>query len=357
MSMVLRIALAAIGLTAAATLWSRPAWSGDKSVGKVITTVGTVLIRSENSQGGAVAGRGAREVKVGDEVFEGDVINTSSSSKIKLLMADKTILDLGNSTLFKVKEFQQKGGSLERNVDLQVSFGNIRAAVNQPVTGGGKFKVRTPTATMGVRGTEFIVKSDMPASMSDVKAGLSGQAPKPVAPAAPAAGGGGGTQAKAPEVKTEITVIQGKVEVAQPAAKPEAGRSAAAAPKAVTLTAGTQLTASASTAAAPAKPVQLSQSQMSSLVATSKVEDNTFKKAIVMDVGGGSGGGGGLGEMTRAALGESLSAAISSGMPQMTAGAGGFAGTFSVQQVVSNAGAPANLVPGGFKTLKVLITR
>jgi hypothetical protein len=239
------------------------------SAGKIASVSGKVLARTET--------RGktpTRTLKPGDEIFSGDVLNTSNDGSVKILFSDKTIIDLGPSSLFKVDDYQLKGGS-DRKVDLSVAYGRIRASVNQKVGSGGSFRVRTKTATMGVRGTEFLVLSDLsefaPPSRAE-KPPTTANAPAPSTPP--------------PAAKTQIVVLTGKVEVA--------AQSAAGAPtKApVMVTEGKSLTTS--TAAAPAKMETLSKTEMTNVVKETKVADNTFKQAVVIDRsvdGKGSSGG------------------------------------------------------------------
>src|SRR4051794_3578378 len=83
-------------------LFGRDARAAEASAtaGKVVSIDGKVLIRQDDGQSAAV------DLKPGDQVKEGDVINTSSNGKVKLLLEDKTILDLGPSALFKVQKFK-----------------------------------------------------------------------------------------------------------------------------------------------------------------------------------------------------------------------------------------------------------
>lgn len=228
------------------------------SAGKIASVSGKVLARTE-----AKGKTPTRTLKPGDEIFAGDVLNTSNDGSVKILFSDKTIIDLGPSSLFKVDDYQLKGGS-DRKVDLSVAYGRIRASVNQKVGSGGSFRVRTKTATMGVRGTEFLVLSDLsdfaPPSRAERPAGSPG-APTPQAPA--------------PAAKTQIVVLTGKVEVAAQGA----GGAPAKAP--VMLTEGKALTTA--TAAAPTKVETLSKAEMTSVVKETKVADNTFKQAVVID--------------------------------------------------------------------------
>jgi hypothetical protein len=108
---------------------------------------------------------------------------------------------------------------------------------------------------MGVRGTEFIC---------DVPPNQPGQAAQPA----------------------KITVLEGVVEV-EPAAPQlaQSSSSARAAPSSakVTLTAGQQLTASAN-APLPTKALTLDSSALGKISASAKIADNTFTRAVVMDL-------------------------------------------------------------------------
>lgn len=150
-------------------------------VGQIVSVNGKVLVRTEASQQMQMT-----FLKAGDKIYKGSIVNTSSSGAVKILMTDRTIIDLGPSALFKVNDYQlNKGG--DRKVDIGVDYGQVRASVNQPISSDkGKFTIRTKSATMGVRGTEFVINSVL-ADRKDPSAG---------------------------SAKTELTVIKGRVEVA-----------------------------------------------------------------------------------------------------------------------------------------------
>jgi hypothetical protein len=291
--------------------------------GKVVSVEGNVLVRQDGLAGGK-----AQAMKPGFVVKEGDVINTASDGKAKILLEDKTILDIGPSALFKVQKFDGKNGN-DRNVDLSMPYGTTRVSVSKPIAPGGKFQIRTRTATMGVRGTEFVVQSAMAAS----PAASLGKGKE--------SAGGGPKADKGPE--TKITVIQGKVEVVQPKAesKPGHSRKPAAAPPPVMLTAGTQLTASADAPAA--KPVTLDAAALSQVSSSTKVQDNTFAKAVTLDLKTDSGGGdSGAGQATRAAVSQAIAA------PQNQVSGpsnSGFIGTFSPNSMITKP--PVFIPPGG----------
>jgi hypothetical protein len=120
----------------------------------------------------------------------------------------------------------------DRQVELQMTSGTIRGAVVQKITGGGSFHLKTKSATMGVRGTEFVAQS----SSSDGA--------------------------------TKITCLQGEVSVG--------GGSGGA----ITLAAGQQSIASFT---GVSNPVALSKASLMQTGRAAMVMDNTFIKSVTLN--------------------------------------------------------------------------
>jgi hypothetical protein len=341
-----RVPLRVLSLALALAL-AVPAHGADDRplAGRVVSVVGTVLLRKEGQDFGGAP----RPLKPGDPIREGDVINTSSDGKAKLLMQDRTILDVGSSALFHVKKFSKNGGE-NRDVDLSMMYGSVRANVTKKLDAKGKFRIRTPSATMGVRGTQFIVVSGLEgapvAQVAQVETGRAPQAPP----------------------KTEVVVIDGKVEVKASAPVPAAGERAPAslraAEKVITLGAGQGIVADAGAAKVEFKPMQLSTEQLGKALEVAKVEDNTFRAAISLEgpkpgEGGGQGPGAPLAAMnvTAAAVQETVKE-VTVKMAQngpMNVGASGIAGAFSGANVFNRP--PVDLIAGGLRRVRVIITR
>jgi len=99
-----------------------------------------------------------RKLKRGGPFYEGDTIETQKKSFVKLKYTDGGVMLLRPATKLVVEKYKNpkkgKGESVSRLVK-----GGLRA-----VTGAiakrdrSKFKLKTPTATMGVRGTDFTVR-------------------------------------------------------------------------------------------------------------------------------------------------------------------------------------------------------
>ncbi len=139
-----------------------PAFGRDV-VAHVVSVSGKVLIRPEgNPKAHKESPDNSRPLTAEGEIYQGDIINTPSDGFAKLLLKDRTILDIGSSSLFHVNKFVVKPGKeSEREIELSLKFGSVRAAVARKLKGKGKFKISTPAATMGVRGTEFVVKAPL----------------------------------------------------------------------------------------------------------------------------------------------------------------------------------------------------
>ena len=111
----------------------------------------------------------------GDRLHEGDVVSTDADSSARLLMSDKSILDVGPRTRVTIKTYQTSPKERKRKVGLTVWLGRLWARVTKSTGGGVDFRVSSPNAVAGIRGTELVV---------DVAEGL-----------------------------TEVTVVSGSVEV------------------------------------------------------------------------------------------------------------------------------------------------
>lgn len=282
------IALACMALPHTAYAEATPA---PQLAGRVVSTTGQVLVRSDSGAAGA-----AKPLRPGSAIFSGQVINTASDGTAKILLEDKTILDIGPSALFNIRKFDIKSGA-DRDVDMTLMYGKLRASVTKKIEGKGKFKIRTTSATMGVRGTEFIVST----SMGDLKEISHAVANPEKAQGSSAGKSADGSQTQS--AKTEVVVVQGKVDVepAQMAPKKDAsGRTVANAkpPAIISLTAGQKVVADTQVDAPAPKMQTMSVAEVKAAVTSARVDDSTFKSAVVIEAASansGKGGSGGLG--------------------------------------------------------------
>ena len=100
------------------------------------------------------AGNAPRRAVVGDLVSEGDSLVTGKDSEVHLAMQDAGFIALRPNTRFRIVSYKAEGGNDDKGV-FSLLVGGMRS-----VTGWiGKFnqaayQVRTPSATIGIRGTD-----------------------------------------------------------------------------------------------------------------------------------------------------------------------------------------------------------
>jgi hypothetical protein len=95
-----------------------------------------------------------RAVQVGNQVFEGDSIVTGTDGEIHLTMADEGYIAVRPNTKMRIAQYRANGDDQDRGL-IGLLSGSLRS-----ITGWiGKYRpkayvIRTPTATIGIRGTD-----------------------------------------------------------------------------------------------------------------------------------------------------------------------------------------------------------
>src|SRR5881296_4322208 len=97
-------------------------------------------------------------VKLREDVYFKDVIETQASSRAKALFQDDSILTVGENSRVEVSEYIYDPANNQRSSVLRLIQGKARALVGKLFAGlGSKFEVHTPTAVAAARGTYFVV--------------------------------------------------------------------------------------------------------------------------------------------------------------------------------------------------------
>ena len=100
-----------------------------------------------------------RDLRPGDAIYAGERIRTAENARAAITMRDDTRMSLGSRTVVDVKAFEYDTTKQEGNMLISV-FRGVTAFVSGLVgkSGSDRMKIAAPTATIGVRGTEFIVE-------------------------------------------------------------------------------------------------------------------------------------------------------------------------------------------------------
>jgi opacity protein-like surface antigen len=124
-------------------LWSGPAL-GQAGIGSAVTVT--------NQVSGILAGR-TRAVGTGDGVFANETIRTANASAAQLRFLDQSNLAIGPSASVVLNRFVYNPDQTAREAAVQVTTGAARwVSGSSPPRA---YRVRTPHAVIGVRGTEF----------------------------------------------------------------------------------------------------------------------------------------------------------------------------------------------------------
>jgi len=139
------------------TFLTSPAFAAD---GVFMIVKGDVKVISKSKMSSA---------KVGMKVTEGDTVTTGPESRAKIVMSDKNVLNISPNSKVLIEIYKNNSATGEKKVELKVDHGKVRATVEQKYDDEeNTFKIKTPTAVAGVRGTDFSVSFDPISKLSKV---------------------------------------------------------------------------------------------------------------------------------------------------------------------------------------------
>ena len=127
----------------------------DESIGSITAIEGEVYL----SHRGDTA---AFPAMLGDPIYLYDHIQTEKQSRVQLLFEDESLLNLAENTYIQITEHIYSPEENRRSSVFRIMMGKVRAIVGRYFRGAGsRYKVSTPTAIIGVRGTHFVVDATL----------------------------------------------------------------------------------------------------------------------------------------------------------------------------------------------------
>lgn len=124
-----------------------------KEVGSIRNLTGLVSLQSAEGKN--------RFANVGSKLYVGDIINTQKKSTAVLTFVDNTQVALRPSTQFVVEDFEyQPENPIADRADFKLVKGGLRTLtglIGKRSTNDA-FQMRSETATIGIRGTDFAVR-------------------------------------------------------------------------------------------------------------------------------------------------------------------------------------------------------
>jgi hypothetical protein len=124
-----------------------------KPIGKVVVVTGSVTIERAGAVvvQAAVPGQ-AGQTKVGDLVYQGDVVQTGADGKVGINFTDGTSFNLSSNARMALNEFVYDPNGKSNATLFNLSKGTFTFVAGN-VAKTGDMKIDTPVATMGIRGT------------------------------------------------------------------------------------------------------------------------------------------------------------------------------------------------------------
>ena len=122
-------------------------------IGKVVTA--TVSVKIEIVNAVVVLAKlpcRAGETKVGDLVYQGDVVRTGADGRVSINFTDGTSFNLTNNANMTLNEFVYDPNGKSNSTLFNLSKGTFTFVAGK-IAKTGDMKIDTPVATMGIRGT------------------------------------------------------------------------------------------------------------------------------------------------------------------------------------------------------------
>jgi hypothetical protein len=126
-----------------------PAQAGAAQAGEVLVASGQCFVESGGKR---------TELKLGDAVNVGDTIDVQNGARLKLHMSDGSVISVASSSRLTIRGYSHDDRSQQRDADLLLSSGLIRAVVT-PFSGPSHFEVDTLTGVAAVRSTDWFVEA------------------------------------------------------------------------------------------------------------------------------------------------------------------------------------------------------
>lgn len=124
-----------------------------KPIGKVVTASGSVTIERETAVvvQANVSPQGAR-AKVGELVYQGDIVQTGADGRVGINFSDGTSFNLTSNARMALTEFVYDPNGQSNSTLISLTKGTFTFVAGN-IAKTGEMKVDTPVATMGIRGT------------------------------------------------------------------------------------------------------------------------------------------------------------------------------------------------------------
>ena len=155
MSFALALASFSSGPARAQIIPAKPAVQdvAAKPIGKIVTATGSVTIEHVTAVvvQASISGQDGY-AKVGELVYQGDVVQTGADGRVGINFSDGTSFNLSSNARMALDEFVYDPNGKSNSTLISLTKGTFTFVAGN-IAKTGEMKVDTPVATMGIRGT------------------------------------------------------------------------------------------------------------------------------------------------------------------------------------------------------------
>lgn len=120
------------------------------------STAGKTLIAKGNVK--ASANEQSRNLKRRSVIFDTDVITTGKNSKAQLRMTDGGMIALKQNTELQISDYRFSDENGQGSVVMELVKGGLRSVTGAIKAKNGNYNLKTPTGSIGIRGTHYEVE-------------------------------------------------------------------------------------------------------------------------------------------------------------------------------------------------------
>jgi hypothetical protein len=137
------------------------------ALGAVALALGTGEAASEKvgvtaavnpSATGTAPGQAVRQLKIGSDIVRNERVQTSSGGSTQVIFVDRTTLTISPSSDLTINEFVYNPQAKSGNLAVNVGKGLVRF-VGGELSHRGNVQIKTPFATMGIRGGMALINN------------------------------------------------------------------------------------------------------------------------------------------------------------------------------------------------------
>ena len=129
----------------------------------VASDIGLIKVSSGDVQ--IQRGASRMPATVGAALQTSDVIVTGANGAAGITFSDNSLVSIGPNSVFAIEKYQFDSTTYAGEFEGNLKQGRLAAVSGKMVKQSPEsMKIRTPSAVMGVRGTEFVVQVDPPST-------------------------------------------------------------------------------------------------------------------------------------------------------------------------------------------------